>query len=117
LDFVGIALAIGSGIYIFQTYEDLFFRVGNPNNLDVFFGITTILLVLEVTRRLTGWILPAIGVFFIFYSYFGSMFPGIFQSANMSTDRFISLVFLSTDGLWGTTLGVAATFVALFIIF
>ncbi|ARK29976.1 TRAP transporter permease [Halalkalibacter krulwichiae] len=35
----------------------------------------------------------------------------------MSIDRMVSLLYMSTDGLWGTTLGIAATFVALFVIF
>ncbi|PWA07796.1 C4-dicarboxylate ABC transporter permease [Pueribacillus theae] len=117
IDFLAILLAIGSCIYIFLTYEDLLFRVGDPNMFDIFFGIVTILLVLEATRRVTGWILATIGALFIFYSYFGAILPGIFHSTNMSTNRFISLMYMSTDGLWGTTLGVAATFVALFIIF
>ncbi|MFS0574030.1 TRAP transporter permease [Sporosarcina sp. 179-K 3D1 HS] len=117
MDFAAILLSIGSGVYIFSTYKELLFRVGNPNAFDIFFGVVTIILVLEATRRVAGWILSMIGAFFIFYSYFGGFFPGIFQSSNMSTNRFISLVYMSTEGLWGTTLGIAATFVALFVIF
>ncbi|MEK3934849.1 TRAP transporter permease [Sporosarcina sp. FSL W7-1349] len=117
IDIGAVFLAIGSGIYIALTYKDLLFRVGNPNAYDIFFGVVTIILVLEATRRVAGLILSMIGAFFIFYSYFGGLFPGIFQSSNMSTNRFISLVYMSTEGLWGTTLGIAATFVALFVIF
>ncbi|MFJ7829347.1 TRAP transporter permease [Peribacillus sp. NPDC097284] len=117
LDFIAVALSVSSGIYIFSTYETLLFRVGAPNALDVFFGAVTIILVLEATRRVAGLILALIGTAFIFYSYFGSFFPSVFESSNMSTNRFMSLIFLSSEGLWGSTLGIAATFIALFIIF
>ena len=116
-DYIAISLAIGSAIYIFTTYETLLHRIGDTSTLDVIFGIATVVLVLEATRRVTGWILAFIGVVFIFYSYFGSYFPGVFASSNMSTNRFISLVFLSSEGLWGSTLAIAATFIALFVIF
>ncbi|MEK3765421.1 TRAP transporter permease [Solibacillus sp. FSL K6-4121] len=116
-DYIAIALSIASAIYIFRTYETLLHRIGDTSLMDVFFGVVTIVLVLEATRRVTGWILALIGVVFIFYSYFGAYFPGVFESSNMSTNRFISLVFLSSEGLWGSTLAIAATFVALFVIF
>lgn len=116
-DYIAIALSIASAIYIFRTYETLLHRIGDTSIMDVFFGVVTIILVLEATRRVTGWILALIGVVFIFYSYFGAYFPGVFESSNMSTNRFISLVFLSSEGLWGSTLAIAATFVALFVIF
>ena len=116
-DYIAIALAIGSAIYIFTTYETLLHRIGDTSTMDIFFGVATIVLVLEATRRVTGWVLAMIGVVFIFYSYFGAYFPSVFESSNMSTNRFISLVFLSSEGLWGSTLAIAATFVALFVIF
>ena len=116
-DYIAIALAIGSAIYIFTTYETLLHRIGDTSTMDIFFGVATIVLVLEATRRVTGWVLAMIGVVFIFYSYFGAYFPSVFESSNMSTNRFISLVFLSSEGIWGSTLAIAATFVALFVIF
>lgn len=116
-DYIAIALSVASAIYIFTTYESLLQRIGDTSAADVFFGVATVILVLEATRRVTGWILAAIGAVFIFYSYFGAFFPGIFASSNMSTNRFISLVFLSSEGLWGSTLAIAATFIALFVIF
>ncbi|WP_066251318.1 TRAP transporter permease [Neobacillus drentensis] len=117
IDFVLVGFSIASGLYIFRTYEDLLFRVGNPDTWDMVLGIATMILVLEATRRVAGNILALIGSIFLIYAYFGEYFPGIFQHSNMSLNRIVSLVYLSTDGLWGETLGVAATFVAMFIIF
>ncbi|QQK77430.1 TRAP transporter permease [Salicibibacter cibarius] len=117
IDFLAIIVTIGSGIYIFQTYDTLFSRVGNPDPLDFFFGISMIILVLEGTRRVAGKILPLIGLLFLVYAYFGDIFPGVFQTSSMSLDRIISLMYISTEGIWGSTTGIAATFIALFVIF
>ncbi|WP_181833188.1 TRAP transporter permease [Bacillus taeanensis] len=117
IDYVSAILALANGIYLYSSYSDLFNRVGNPNVLDQFFAAVTIILLLESTRRLTGWILPLIGVFFLIYGYFGHYLTGIFSIGELSYDRMISLIYMSTSGIWGTTLGVAATFIALFILF
>jgi len=117
LDFLAAILALANGIYIYSTYKDLLFRVGAPNVMDQIFAAVTVILMLEATRRLTGWILTGIGAIFLVYAFFGEYFPGIFQTSHMSYNRIISLLYLSTDGIWGETLGVAASFVALFILF
>lgn len=117
LDYISAVLALMNGFYLYFSYADLFNRVGNPNFLDQFFTAVTIILLLEATRRLTGWILPLIGVVFLMYGYFGHLLTGMFSIGNISYDRMVSLIYMSTSGIWGTTLGVAATFIALFILF
>jgi TRAP transporter 4TM/12TM fusion protein len=117
LDYVSAILALANGIYLYFTYMDLFTRVGAPNISDKVFATITMILLLEATRRLTGWVLPIIGVVFLLYGYFGHMFTGIFSVGVLSYDRIVSLLYMSTSGIWGTTLGVAATFIALFVLF
>lgn len=117
IDYISVILSLASGIYLYTSYSDLFNRVGNPNIPDQFFAAVTIILLLEATRRLTGWILPAIGLFFLAYGYFGHNLTGMFSIGELSYDRMVSLIYMSTDGIWGTTLGVAATFIALFVLF
>ncbi|MCM3035769.1 TRAP transporter permease [Bacillus pumilus] len=117
LDTLCIIISISSGIYIFYTYDQLLLRVGAPNAYDMFFGITLIIVILEAARRVTGFILPLIGLLFLLYAYFGHYFPSILKTSDISLERIISLMYLSTEGLWGTSLGIAATFIALFIIF
>ncbi|MCP3028346.1 TRAP transporter permease [Halobacillus sp. A5] len=117
LDYLAVILALASGIYLYSTYYDLFERVGNPNLADQIFAGVTIILLLEATRRLTGWILPFIGVLFLAYGFYGYLLGGMFSIREISYERMVSLVYMSTNGIWGTTLGVAATFIALFILF
>ncbi|KKI85199.1 TRAP transporter permease [Shouchella clausii] len=117
IDYLAILLTLGSGVYICFSFETLALRVGAPHTLDLVFGTTLIILVLEGARRVTGLVLPLIGLAFLVYAYFGNLFPAALQTSTISYERIISLIYLSTEGLWGTSLGIAATFIALFIIF
>src|ERR1700682_4875213 len=47
----------------------------NPNRWDQFFGIALIVLVIEATRRTSGWIMPAIIAGFITYAFVGPWLP------------------------------------------
>jgi TRAP-type uncharacterized transport system fused permease subunit len=43
--------------------------------MDQILGGLTILLVLEATRRTTGWILPVVALIFLAYAWFGPWLP------------------------------------------
>jgi TRAP transporter 4TM/12TM fusion protein len=117
LDYFAICLTLANGIYLYREYLDFVARVGIPDLGDKIFAGVTIILILEGTRRVVGWVLPGIACFFLAYIFYGYLFPGIFQISHFSYDRMISLEYMSTSGIWGITLGVAASFVALFILF
>ena len=51
-------LGIAVIVYMLVDFEDFIYRSVIPNFWDKFFGIILILLVLEATRRTTGWIMP-----------------------------------------------------------
>jgi TRAP-type uncharacterized transport system fused permease subunit len=74
---IGVALAV---LYIPYTFEDLAFRVGNPNSYDVVFGTMLFVALLEATRRSMGWPLPLIALGFSFYALFGPYFPWLATS-------------------------------------
>ncbi|MQL53132.1 TRAP transporter fused permease subunit [Desulfofundulus thermobenzoicus] len=117
LDAMLLIGAVATGIYMWLTYQTLVFRAGDPTNLDMIMGIATIVLILEVTRRTTGWPLVIIAVLALVYARFGPYFPGILSHKAYSLERIISQLYLSMEGIWGVTLGVAATMVALFVLF
>ena len=118
-DWILVATTIPSVLYLTYAiqYGTLAERAGQPVILDLVFGALTILIVLEMTRRTTGIILPTIGGSFIAYAIFGPMMPGMFAHRGYGHERIISHLYLSTEGIFGIPLGVSATFVVLFIIF
>ncbi len=64
-DWVCALLIAASVLYIPFVFDDLAFRVGNPNDLDVVMGTVLVVLLLEATRRAMGWPLPIIALLFI----------------------------------------------------
>jgi len=117
LDLLFVGLSLLSGCYLLVNYEDIAFRLGSPTPLEIFLGATTILLVLEATRRVVGWPIVVVAILSILYAYFGYLLPGIFGHRGYSSTRIISHLYLTTEGIYGVPLGASASFIILFIIF
>ena len=62
-------------VYAINGGDDFTDRATLPNQTDVILGATFIVLLLEATRRTTGWIVPAISIAFLAYAYFGPSLP------------------------------------------
>lgn len=107
------AVALG---YITWEADALDARAGDYTTLDFFVGLALTLLVLEGTRRLIGWGLPVIAIISLLYAYFGKFLPGDLAHVGYSADRIISSTALFTEGIFGSSLGVSANFVFLFIL-
>jgi TRAP transporter 4TM/12TM fusion protein len=117
LDLVPAAGAIAITAYIFVNFEQVIYRVAEPTPLDFVFGILALVLVLEAGRRTTGWHLPVIGLVAIAYAYFADFMPGPFRGPPKDLDDIIANQYLGLDGMLGTPLQVAATFIILFTIY
>ncbi|SDY59405.1 TRAP transporter permease [Tindallia californiensis] len=116
-DAVCAVLAVSVTVYIFYDYLGIVHRAGIPNQADLFFGAVLVILVLEAARRVTGWALPSLGLIFIAYSLFGSNMPGFFGHRGYQWQQIVNHLFVTTDGIYGTAVGVASTYIFLFILF
>lgn len=116
-DFTLGLLALSITVYIFYDYLGIVHRAGIPNKADLFFGVILIILVLEAARRVTGFALPLLGVLFIAYALFGRQMPGFFAHRGYGWMEIVNHLFVSTDGVYGTAVGVASTYIFLFILF
>jgi len=104
-------------LYIPWVYQDLAFRVGNPNTLDVVLGTVLILALLEATRRAMGWPLPLIAIVFMAYALAGPTFPGLLKHAGSSWAQLVNHQYLTSQGIYGVAVGVVATYVFHFVLF
>lgn len=117
IDWLFMAAAIFTGGYIFWNLSILVFRVGvAPTMMDVIVAAVGVFLVLEITRRTSGWTLPILAGIFIFYSFAGPYLPGILNHNGYSFERFITYIY-SLNGIFGVTTAVSAKYIILFIIF
>ena len=97
-----------------------------PRDIDVMVGVLTILVVLEGARRAVGLGMTIIGAAFLAYAFAGNRgelpfladwMPGILNHRGYSLDRVASQMTLGAEGIFGIPLGVAATFVFIFVLF
>ena len=117
-DWALFALAVVTVLHVpLIPLDDLAFRVGNPTTTDVWLGAALVVLLLEATRRTTGWPLPLIAVGFILYALFGRSIPGIFVHPGATVPQLVNHLYLTTQGIYGVPLGVVATYVFHFVLF
>jgi len=114
-DWLLILLSIASGLYIIFFYQDIVDRLGIPTTPDLIFGGIMIVVVLEATRRATGWVLVGIALVFLVYTMVGPWLPGLLAHKGYSVQRIISQMYLTTEGIFGIPLGVSANYIFLFI--
>jgi TRAP-type uncharacterized transport system fused permease subunit len=116
-DWILSILAVISSLYIPYVFDDLAFRIGNPDTMDVVMGTTLIVLLLEATRRSMGWPLPIIAMSFMAYAMFGQYFPGLLKHAGASWSQVVNHQYLTSQGVYGIAVGVVATYVFHFVLF
>ena len=103
--------------YLFLFYRELATRPGSPTRMDVIVGITGVVVMLEATRRAMGFgMLMTTGVFMLFV-FTGPYMPEVIQHRGASLERFISHMWLTTEGVYGVALGVSVQFIFLFVLF
>jgi TRAP transporter 4TM/12TM fusion protein len=113
-------LSLSVSVYIFTNLERLITRypfVDNVYTADIFFGILTIILLLEGARRVIGPWLSLLCLLLIAYALGGQYIPGLFGHNGFSVKTIIDHLFLTTNGIWGMILSMAVTYIIMFIIF
>lgn len=117
VDYLLIAVGLSVSLYVMLQDEDFFMRAGvAPTTGDLVFGALAILLVLILTKRVIGWPLVIVTLFFLVYAKFAIHFPGMFVGKSHSLRNIISYVF-NIEGIYGIPIGVSSTYVLLFILF
>lgn len=116
-DVVLAALASAGALYIWWDYDQLIYRQGLPNQMDIWMGIILIALLLEAARRSLGPALTILGGVFIAYTVFGPYLPEVLRHRGVPLDFIISDMYLTTTGIFGVPLGVSTDFVFLFVLF
>lgn len=103
--------------YIFINVEAIALKGGKVTQQEMILGTLAILLTLEVTRRVVGPELPIVTIVFLVYAYVGRHMPGLLAHRGFEIKRIVGHMYLTTEGIMGTPLGVSATFVFMFILF
>ncbi len=110
-DWLLIAASVGTIAYVWVHHEHLLTRfvfVDDPTRTELILGTIFTLIVLEATRRIIGWALPVTAMIFLGYAFF---------VANTRPEQIVEIMYLTTEGIFGSTLGVSAAYVIMFVMF
>jgi TRAP transporter 4TM/12TM fusion protein len=118
LGLAGLSIAGLSYLFINYSYITERFPTAHPLTvMDITVATIVVVLVLEATRRTLGMALPVLALCFIAYGLTGPWLPGMLRHKGLTYEILIDQTFFTTEGLFGIPLGVAASYVILFIIF
>src|SRR5690625_2863111 len=120
LDYLLILLSASSGIYYLFHAERISRRIVSVDqltSLDIIFGSLFVLLAIEAARRTIGFMIISVAIVFILYMLLGHLFSGILYHREMGFLEVLDQLAFSFNGLWGSPLAVAATFVFMFVLF
>lgn len=118
LDFVLAILSVVTGLYLVLFEDALHARNEVPTQLDLIFAGIAIIIMIEITRRTAGYIIPAIAVTFLTYAlWFGKYMGGLWNFPGVSITRILYRMYFAPDGIFGTIATISSTFVFLFVLF
>lgn len=117
IDFILTLSLIAGGVYIMAVWNDRVLKTSSAPQMDIIMGSIMIILVLIAAQRTTGKILSIISTIFVIYALVGPYMPGFLVHRGQAWDRIVTFMYVSTEGIFGTPVGIAATFIMVFIIF
>mgnify|MGYP002570216555 CR=1 FL=1 len=112
-----LALSLFVSVYMLIDYRNIIYREVAPNTMDKVVMVILVVLMLDIARRWIGNSMAVVAAVFFLYALFGYILPGKLAAPMFSLKRLTAQFFNSTNGLMGSTTGVAATSVIMFIIF
>ncbi len=117
LDWLLIAAILYVTFYIYTNLQAVLSRFGTvPQTQDTIVAVLGFIVVLELTRRTSGWTLPILAGIFSLYAFIGPYLPGILNHRGYSFERFVTYIF-KDNGIFGVTLDVSSKYILLFIVF
>jgi TRAP transporter 4TM/12TM fusion protein len=116
-DVICIALSILVIAHILYGGDDFTDRAVTPTIWDKIFGVALIVLVLDATRRTSGWIMPGVVGAFLLYALFGQHLPAPWTHRGYDIDRLIGHMYMTLEGIFGVAVDVSSTLIILFTIY
>ena len=110
-------LTVVAGGYLTLYYPRIVNEIGELTADKVLLGALAILLVMEASRRMTGWVLVIIAGVFILYAHYAYLFPGLLYARGISWSKIAVHLYIDPNSLLGIPLAIVATIVVAFIFF
>lgn len=105
------------GFYHWVFYNDLIIRSGAPTEEDLIIGCIVLALVFIAGQRMMGWSLAIICGTFVLYGLFGQYLPSPLDHRGYDFEQIVDVLFIGTEGIYGTPTYVSSSYIFLFILF
>ncbi len=116
-DWIGVALSLVVIGYGLAGGDDFTDRNAIPNRWDIVLGVILVALVLEATRRTTGWIMPAVSLAFLAYAMAGPYLPAPWTHRGYDLSRLTGHMYMTLEGIFGVAVDVSSSLIILFTIY
>ncbi|NGO90636.1 MAG: TRAP transporter fused permease subunit [Halomonas sp.] len=118
-DLVPIILGAVVSIYYVIHFDRIIYQLGYlmPTQLDILFGVSAILLLLEACRRAIGLAFPILVLIALSYAAFGQHLPGVWGHGGFRWDDLVATFYLSPTGVYGSLMRTSSTVIVIFIMF
>lgn len=105
---IGALIATGHQLFNFDAIND---RYGAITPYEIIFGTMLVIVLFDACRRTIGLPIVLLASIFILYGLYGAYLPDALAHRGYSLKRVASQIYLGGGGIFGTPLGVSATFV------
>ena len=119
IDLALVGVTIGATGYLFLNADHLanrFAYVEPLTPIQMFLGLSLLLILLEAARRTIGWVLVWLTLFFIVFALFGNYLPEPFYNRGFSVERIVEQSYMTPDGIWNVPIAVTANYIFLFVL-
>jgi TRAP transporter 4TM/12TM fusion protein len=110
-------LSVGVIVYMVMGGDNFTDRNTDPNTWDMVFGVALMFMVVEATRRTSGWTMPIIISLFVIYAFIGPWLPSPWTHRGYDLGRIVGHMYMTLEGIFGTAVDVSATLIILFTIY
>lgn len=117
LDWLCALASLGVVVYIVSQGDEFGERGILPSRTDFIVGLIFLALLLEATRRSTGWIMPVVSLVFVAYALVGRYLPAPWTHRGYDLDRLVGHLYQTLEGVYGTTVDVSSSLIILFTIY
>ena len=116
-DIILVLMSLATIVYMLVDFEDFIYRAVTPEMWDMILGVLFLLLVLEATRRTSGWIMPVTCIIFLVYAYVGPWLPAPWTHRGYDLERIVGHMYMTLEGIFGVPIDVSSTIIIMFCIF
>ena len=116
LDIILIGATLITFLYFIFNYRRISLSGGFVTQFENILGIIAIVLTFVAAKRAAG-SLVWLAALFLAYNILGRYIPGTLGHAGFSANRLIGHLFWSSQGIFGTGIGVSATYIFVFVLF